>query len=185
MNNSINIIKKLFLTLGLCVTLSAHANSVISIVVEDKYEDIRGNLIDAIEQKAINISKIYHASDMLNRTQSEVFNIENIYNKAKSSFDKMLNPLASKPKNNISISPIYKKAEIIAFCSAKISHELVIANPLNISLCPFEIALYTLNSAPNQTHIVYTKLKALDKQSEKATTDANELIKSLVESASW
>ncbi len=184
MKNSTNIVKKFFLTLGLCIAFNAHSNSVVSVVVDDNYEDIRSNLIDAIEQKAINISKIYHASDMLNRTQEEVFNIKTFYNKAISNFDKMLNTPPDS-KNKKAVQQIYKKAEIIAFCSAKISHELVIANPLNISLCPFEIALYTLNSSPNQTHIVYTELSALDQKSQKSTTDANELIKSLVQSASW
>jgi len=153
-----NSISKQFLfTTIACFANITSANTTISQAVDNSYEDVRSNLIDAIEEKALNISKIYHASGMLNRTKDSIQNAKEIY----------------------------QQAEIIEFCSAKISHQLVLANHLNIASCPFKIALYTLNSNPKQTHIIYTKLKPLDKQSEAPTNKANQLVESLVESATW
>ncbi|MBC8493877.1 MAG: DUF302 domain-containing protein [Candidatus Thioglobus sp.] len=146
----------LFITFILLIKTSS-ANTVINTAINNPYKDVRSNLIDAIEEKALNISKIYHASDMLNRTKDSVQNAKNIY----------------------------QKAEIIEFCSAKISHQLVSANHLNISACPFKIALYSLVDNPNKTHVVYTKLTPLDLKSAPPTTQANKLIQSLVESAAW
>ncbi len=153
-----NLVLKYFLSITfICLTEIASSNVVISKVVDNPYEDVRSNLIDAIEEKALNISKIYHASDMLNRTKDSVKNAKNIY----------------------------QKAEIIEFCSAKISHQLTLANHLNIAFCPFKIALYSLTKSPKQTHIIYTQLKPIDKASIKPSAEANKLIESLVESAAW
>ncbi len=153
-----NLVLKCFLSITfICLTGSASANIIISKVIDNPYKDVRNNLIDAIEEKALNISKIYHASDMLNRTKDSVKNAKKIY----------------------------QKAEIIEFCSAKISHQLVLANHLNIASCPFKIALYSLTKNPKQTHIIYTQLKSIDKASIKPSAKANELIEHLVESAAW
>jgi uncharacterized protein (DUF302 family) len=153
-----NSTKKILITISLCLaTTHTLANSTVSSVANNSYEDVRDNLIDAIEEKALNISKIYHASDMLNRTKDSISNAKEIYN----------------------------QAEIIEFCSASISHQLVLANHLNISACPFKIALYTLSGNSKQTHLVYTELKPLDQQSEAPTIKANKLIQSLIESATW
>ncbi|ALE52949.1 hypothetical protein SP60_06925 [Candidatus Thioglobus autotrophicus] len=153
-----NITAKLLLLItGIYFSNTTWANTVISTSVDNTYEDIRSNLIDGIEQRALNISKIYHASDMLNRTKDSISNAKEIYH----------------------------QAEIIEFCSASISHQLVLANHLNISACPFKIALYTLSNNSKQTHLVYTKLKPLDQQSEAPTIKANKLIQSLIENVTW
>ncbi|MBT3276401.1 hypothetical protein [Candidatus Thioglobus sp.] len=153
-----NSTKKILITFFICfATTHTLANTLVSSVTNNSYEDVRDNLVDAIEEKALNISKIYHASDMLNRTKDSISNAKEIYH----------------------------QAEIIEFCSASISHQLVLANHLNISACPFKIALYTLSNNSKQTHLVYTKLKPLDQQSEAPTIKANKLIQSLIENATW
>ncbi len=152
-----SIFKYFSFTAIICLANITLANIVTNKVVGSPYKDVRSNLIDAIEEKALNISKIYHASDMLDRTKDSISNARKIY----------------------------EQAEIIEFCSANISHQLVLANPLNISACPFKIALYSLVNNPEQTHIIYTKLSAIDKASEAPSSKANELVQSLVENAAW
>ncbi|SMN16179.1 hypothetical protein CRYPA_46 [uncultured Candidatus Thioglobus sp.] len=176
------------LLLLLLISTNTLASSVITTIIKSNYKDVRNNILDSIEEKALNVANVYHASDMLKRTKNEVFNLTNIYSKVSSNIKTVLSMPIIKIENTdktIGIKNIYKNAEIIEFCSAKISHELVLANPDNIALCPFKIAIYSLNSHPDQTHIVYTKLNPLDKKSIKPTAKANELILSLVMDASW
>ncbi|MCP5017164.1 MAG: DUF302 domain-containing protein, partial [Ketobacter sp.] len=39
--------------------------------------------------------------------------------------------------------PVFKKAESIEFCSALMSHRMMSADPSNLVLCPFTIAVYS------------------------------------------
>ncbi len=186
MNLNLNTLKPLFVIIGISLSINTYANSVVNIVVNDNYADVRDNLVDAIEQKSIKISKIFHASDMLDRTKGDVFNMSNMYSKLQGNIDKVFN-MSNYDADNKNLVPkkVYKKAEIIEFCSADISHELVLANPLNIAVCPFKIAIFSLRDSPQQTHIIYNKLTAFDNNSKAAIAKANNLIKSLAESASW
>ncbi len=163
-----------------------HANTLINTIVNDKYENVRDNLVDAIEQKSIKISKIFQASAMLDRTQSEVFSMSGMYSRMQSGLNKMLTmPNLGQTNKRPKPKRVYEKAEIIEFCSADISHELILANPLNIAICPFKIAIFSLADSPHQTHLVYYKFVPMDKDSKAVIDKANHLIETLVENASW
>jgi len=133
------------------------ASSISTTIIKSDFKNVRNNILDSIEEKALNVANIYHASKMLNRTKG-VFNFG---------------------KN------IYKDAEIIEFCSAKISHEMAGANHLNILLCPFKIAIYTLNSDPGNTYVVYSVPDPIDQKSKKSIEKVTTLIRSIVENAAW
>ena len=53
--------------------------------------------------------------------------------------------------------PIYGKAEMIEFCSARVSRETMQANPHNIVFCPYGIAIYTLPDEPGKVYVSYRK----------------------------
>jgi uncharacterized protein (DUF302 family) len=133
------------------------ANSINTTIIKSDYKNVRSNILDSIEEKALNIANVYHASEMLNRTKG----------------------IFSFGRN------IYKNAEIIEFCSAKISHEMARANHLNILLCPFKIAIYTLNSNPENTYVIYSVPDPIDENSKKSMAKVTALIRSIVESAAW
>lgn len=95
--------------------------------IDDDYVAIKENIEMAITDKGLIISGTLHISEMLNRTGKDL------------GFDKN----------------IYKKAEGIEFCSAKISHAMAQVDPSNVSMCPFTVVIYQLNSAPEKTHLSY------------------------------
>jgi uncharacterized protein (DUF302 family) len=97
--------------------------------VKSEFADVKAFLISAIEERGIKISNILHISDMLQRTGEAVGD------------------------NN----PIYKKAEAIEFCSAKLSRELMQSDPHNIIFCPFSILIYELAGAPGTTYMAYRR----------------------------
>lgn len=49
----------------------------------------------------------------------------------------------------------YRQVRSIEFCSARLSHELVRADPRNVVACPFMLSLYELHEAPGTVRISY------------------------------
>ncbi|MBT8440123.1 MAG: DUF302 domain-containing protein, partial [Gammaproteobacteria bacterium] len=79
--------------------------------------------------------------------------------------------------------PVLKNGEMVEFCSAKVSHQLIQANIQNIVLCPFNIAVYELNATPGQIYITFRKPYVLDKASIEATNAMQALMTEIVEEA--
>jgi len=100
---------------------------VVTVKVEASFADILEAVNAAIGGRGLNVAHTLPASDMLGRTGPD-FGIT---------------------------EPVFQNAEIVEFCSAKISHNLARANPENILLCPFTIAVYVLESDPEYVRLSY------------------------------
>jgi len=107
---------------------SYHGSS-ISYSVKGDFEDVKENLVMAIEAEGAVISYTAHSSEMLNRT-AITLEIEEV---------------------------IYGKAEILLFCKAELSHKMVQADPHSLVLCPYPISIYTLLSAPDIVYLTIRK----------------------------
>jgi len=92
---------------------------------EASFDEVKDNLVLAIEGKGAVISYTAHASDMLDRTAID---------------------LKIKKK-------VYHKAEVLLFCKAELSHIMVKNNPHDLVLCPYPIAVYSLTSNPKITYL--------------------------------
>jgi len=118
---------------------------------DNNFEFAREDLAGAIEGRGLVISYISHAQDMLSRTAGAVEGS----------------------------GTVYGDAEILLFCKADLSHRLVGANPHNIVLCPYAIAIYTLAGEPETTYLSF--------QAPPSDNDAyqpiEELLKAIVEEA--
>ena len=55
---------------------------------------------------------------------------------------------------------IYGDAEMLEFCSARVSRDTMEADPRNIVFCPYSIAIYTLPKEKNTVYIAYRRLGA-------------------------
>lgn len=121
---------------------------------DESFDSAKESVEMAIADKGLIVSGVLHISDMLNRTGKDL-GIE---------------------------KPVYKKAEGIEFCSAKISHKMAQVDPSNVSMCPFTVVIYQLNEAPEKTHLSYriTHLKGDGAAVEKEITD---LLQNIVEEA--
>jgi uncharacterized protein (DUF302 family) len=93
------------------------------------FADARDAIVMAIENRGLVINYTSHIADMLQRTGADLG--------------------ASKQ--------IFQRAEIIEFCSAKLSRQMMEADPHNIVLCPFAISIYTLPGEKNTTWVAYRK----------------------------
>ena len=148
-----------WMTVLLPLTGSADEAPVKSVRVTGDFENIRDSVRQAIEGKGINIAHTLPASDMLNRTGKD-FGIE---------------------KN------VFLQAETVEFCSARISHRLVQANPENILLCPFTISVYVLSDDPEHVYLSWRRpFSTSDPESQAAVQDMVELIEAIIrEATEW
>lgn len=92
---------------------------------QGSFKDVKGYVVDAISEQGMVISYVSHVQAMLDRTAQ-----------------------AAGIKDSV-----YDKAEIILTCKSGLSHDLARANPHNIVLCPWGIAVYTLKGKPGTVYI--------------------------------
>lgn len=130
-----NVIKNVLLLASVVLSFSLQAQqptyhaSAISYSTEGPFEDVKENLILAIEGQGAVISYTAHSSDMLNRTA-----------------------IALEIKEKI-----YDQAEVILFCKAELSHKMLRADPHSLVLCPYPISIYTLSKEPSKVYISIRK----------------------------
>ena len=76
---------------------------------------------------------------------------------------------------------IYGEAEMLEFCSARISRDTMAADPRNIVFCPYAIAIYTLPKDRNTVYVGYRRLPAFGSpQSVKSLRAAEQLVADIV-----
>ena len=91
------------------------------------FDQVLENVKWAITDRGLLVSGTLHVQDMLERTGKDL------------GFP----------------DPVYLKAESVEFCSALMSQRMVAADPGNLVVCPFTVAVYVLVSEPDQVYIAY------------------------------
>lgn len=121
------------LALLLCLALFAIAARADAWMVRQKvaasFEDTREAIVMAIENRGLVINYVSHIGDMLERTGADIG--------------------ASRK--------VFAQAEIIEFCSARLSRQMMEIDPHNIVLCPFAISIYTLPGDTRSTWVAYRR----------------------------
>ena len=124
-----------------------------TVTINGDYAEIKESLEMAITDHGMVISKVFHISDMLERTGKAVG----------------------------SIKAVYKKGEILSFCSASLSRKMMEENPEFISFCPFKISIYSLANDANQIQLTYQAIIASDAMVQKNIFfKINQLLASIV-----
>jgi uncharacterized protein (DUF302 family) len=52
---------------------------------------------------------------------------------------------------------VYLEAESVEFCSAMMSQRMVAADPRNLVVCPFTVAVYVMVDEPEQVYVAYRR----------------------------
>jgi uncharacterized protein (DUF302 family) len=115
---------------------------------ESGFEDAKEDLLASISENGLVVSYTSHAKAMFERT-------------------------AAVTGQKI---PVYDDAEIILFCKADLSHDLVTADPHNIILCPYAIAIYVLHAEPNRVYLSYRE----QDESQAVTKPISELLTRII-----
>jgi len=109
------------------------------------YSDVRQDLEDAIVNRGYVVDFKGSIGDMLARTRKDVG----------------------------SSKELYKNAEFMIFCSAKLSRTTMEADPHNIAFCPYAITVYELAAQPGT---VYVSHRNLGSTGSKPLTDIHDVL---------
>ncbi|BBO99989.1 DUF302 domain-containing protein [Sulfuriferula nivalis] len=124
-----NLILALFLSYS-AASMAADTNEFSHIYqTQGDFETVRDSIVSSVEGRGLKINHINHISEMLARTGKDLG--------------------ASKE--------VYLNAEQIEFCSATLSRSMMEADPTNIMVCPYSIAVYNLPAQPNMIYVSYRK----------------------------
>lgn len=118
--------KRVLATLALTLTASSvSAADIITYDTDQSFEDVTFGLENAILDAGLVIDSVSHTGDMLERTKADVG----------------------------SDVTLYLNADVYSFCSAKISREVMEADPMNIVFCPYDIFIMVRPETPDVTTI--------------------------------
>jgi uncharacterized protein (DUF302 family) len=122
-----------FLTVlaSLCLAPWAHAQSVAEVSAKGSFDEIKQLLVVAIENQGLVVDHLSKVGEMLDRTGKD---------------------LGAKRQ-------IYERAEVLEFCSANYSRQIMEADHRLLSFCPFGIGIYTLPGEKDTVHLVYRRLQ--------------------------
>lgn len=118
------------------------------------YEDVRLDLESAIIAEGLKIDYTGNIAGMLDRTGKDVG----------------------------SNAPVYLKAEFFTFCSAKLSRQMMEADPANMSNCPYVIFIYQRAATVKDVTVGYRKLKP-EGRGKKALEEINAMLERIVKAA--
>lgn len=126
---------------------------------DDDYATVRENLVLAIGNQGLVINDVADVGGMLERTGRQT-GVERF---------------------------TYHAAEVLQFCSAPLSREMMRIDPANIAFCPYGVYLYRTRAEPDQVYVGYRRpAVAGDAASEAALHRVEALLDTIVrEALAW
>jgi uncharacterized protein (DUF302 family) len=107
----------------------AAGTDVVTRAIRGEFEDVKTRVTLSIEGRGLVVNYTSRVGDMLQRTGKDIG----------------------------SSVRIYARAEVLEFCSARLSRDTMEADPRNIVFCPYAIAIYTLPHEPESVYVAYRK----------------------------
>ena len=118
--------KRLLASLALTIAASSvSAADMITYDTDQSFDDVTFGLESAILDAGLVIDHISHTGEMLERTRADLG----------------------------SDITLFTTADVYSFCSAKISREVMEADPMNIVFCPYDIFVMVRPDTPDTTTI--------------------------------
>ena len=112
------------------LALPLNAETTVTYVTSDSFDDVTFGLESAILDKGLVIDSISHVGDMLDRTGADVG----------------------------SQKTIFLNAGVYSFCSAALSRKVMEIDPMNLQFCPYGIFVMVHPDTPDQTTIGYRQM---------------------------
>src|SRR5262245_66226911 len=147
------------LTIAALVALGATPASAQELKTYSKkggYEDVKFELNDATIRRGLAIDYTGHINKMLERTGADVGSSKHVY----------------------------ANAEFFMFCSAKLSRDMIEADPTNLGYCPYVVFLYEAADKPGEIVVGYRRPHPTgDAASQKALAAIDTLLDGIVKEA--
>ncbi len=105
-----------------------------SAIKEGDFADVLQDVKDAIINRGLVIDYVGHVDTMLERTSETVGSV-----------------------TEKGVKSPFLAAKYVQFCSAKLTHDAVSANPYNIAVCPYVVFVFEDRAAPGQIVVGYRR----------------------------
>lgn len=119
----------LFLVLLLPTAVHADGGHLVLMSKQAQFDEVKEDLVLAIESRGIKINHFNFIADMLARTGQDLG----------------------------AARQVYLRGEQIEFCKSDLSRAQMEADPANMVFCPYIITLYTTPDDPERVHVAYRK----------------------------
>ena len=103
--------------------------SVVEVTASGSWDDVKQQLVLAIENHGLVVNHESKVGEMLERTGKDLG----------------------------ALKQIYAHAEVLEFCSAALSRQVMEADPRMLALCPYGVGIYTLPGEAGKVHLVYRR----------------------------
>ncbi len=118
----------------LAIVLAIHGNTALAAdtvvhSTKGQFQEVKERVLHAIENRGLVLNYTARIGAMLERTGKDIGAARRVYG----------------------------DAELLEFCSARVSRETMEADPRNIVYCPYGIAVYTLPRQPGQVYVAYRR----------------------------
>jgi len=126
---------RILIMAGLVLSAAASPAAATEFVIrtaKGQFEEVKERVIFAIENRGLVLNYTARVGDMLERTGKDIGRSRQVY----------------------------AKAEVLEFCSTRLSRDTMEADPRNLLLCPYTIAIYALPKEPGKVYVGYRKLGA-------------------------
>ncbi|RKT32532.1 hypothetical protein BXY70_1872 [Roseovarius halotolerans] len=122
---------------------AAAAQEVVSYTTDQSFDDVAFGLETAIVNEGLVIDHVSHVGEMLERTRADVG----------------------------SDVVLFTNADAYSFCSAKVSREVMEADPMNIAHCPYSIFIAERADTPGEVTIGFSAFPEGEMQKVQALLD--------------
>lgn len=145
------------LFLAALVSCTAGASDIAIFSKQGRFEDVRDDVVSAIEAQGIKINHSNYIAEMLARTGKDLG----------------------------AARQLYVQGEQIEFCKSNLSRAQMEADPANMVFCPYILSIYTTPDKPGVVSVAYRVPAAVGASAatRKALRDVDALLKGIVQQA--
>jgi uncharacterized protein (DUF302 family) len=112
-----------------CATAQAASPEIVVRSAKGEFKEVKERVLHAIENRGLVLNYTARIGAMLERTGKDIG----------------------------AARRVYSDAELLEFCSAKVSRDTMEADPRNIAFCPYGIAIYTLPKEKGRVYVAYRR----------------------------
>jgi uncharacterized protein (DUF302 family) len=114
----------------MCATIVCAADEyVVEVTASGSFDDVKQQLVLAIENHGLVVNHESKVGEMLERTGKDLGTAK----------------------------PIYIRAELVEFCSASLSRQVMEADARLLAFCPYGVGIYVLPGEQGKVHLVYRR----------------------------
>jgi uncharacterized protein (DUF302 family) len=122
--------KAIVIAVLMCATLARAADEYVAeVTASGTFDDVKQQLVLAIENRGLVVNHESKVGEMLERTGKDLG----------------------------ATKQVYVRAELIEFCSAALSRQVMEADSRLLAFCPFGVGMYVLPGEEGKVHLVYRR----------------------------